>query len=131
MRISGIPVEEPFRIVGEQLDGAIKYDGHYYLLELKWTTEKADPKEIGHFYYKVEGKLQARGLFVSMSGFTDGAIATLPKGKDLRILLLDGQHLANVIYGMYRFQELLEHAIRQASLKGEIYCAHNLASPQV
>lgn len=130
MRISGIPVEEPFRIVGEQLDGAIKYDGHYYLLELKWTTEKADPKEIGHFYFKVEGKLQARGLFISMSGFTDGAIATLPKGKDLKILLLDGQHIASVIYGTYRFQELLEHAIRQASLKGEIYCGHNLASPE-
>lgn len=128
MQISGIPVEEPFRIAGEQLDGAIKYDGHYYLLELKWTADKSDPKEIGHFYFKVEGKMQARGLFVSMSGFTDGAIATLPKGKDLKILLLDGQHVANVIYGMYKFQELLEHAIRQASLKGEIYCAHNLGS---
>lgn len=126
MRLSGIPVEEPFRIVGEQLDGAIKYDGHYYLLELKWTEGKSDPKEIGHFFYKVEGKMQARGLFVSMSGFTEGAIATLPKGKDLKILLLDGNHFANVIYGMYKFQELLEHAIRQASLKGEIYCAHNL-----
>ena len=128
MRLSGVPVEEPFRIVGEQLDGAIKYDGHYYLLELKWTANKSDPKEIGHFFYKVEGKMQARGLFVSMSGFTDGAIVTLPKGKDLKILLLDGTHLANVIYGMYKFQELLEHAIRQASLKGEIYCAHNLAA---
>ena len=128
MRLSGIPVEEPFRIVGEQLDGAIKYDGHFYLLELKWTADKSDPKEIGHFFYKVEGKMQARGLFVSMSGFTDGAISTLPKGKDLKILLLDGNHLANVIYGMYKFQELLEHAIRQASLKGEIYCAHNLAA---
>ena len=128
MRLSAIPVEEPFRIVGEQLDGAVKYDGHYYLLELKWTADKSDPKEIGHFYYKVEGKMQARGLFISMSGFTDGAIATLPKGKDLKILLLDGNHLANVIYGMYRFQELLEHAIRQASLKGEIYCAHNFGA---
>jgi hypothetical protein len=128
MRISGIPVEEPFRIVGEQIDGAIKYDGHYYLLELKWTAEKSDPKEIGHFYFKVEGKMQARGLFVSMNGFTDGAISTLPKGKDLKILLLDGQHVSNVIYGMYKFQELLEHAIRQASLRGEIYCDHNLAS---
>jgi hypothetical protein len=126
MRISGIPVEEPFRIVGEQLDGAIKYDGHYYLLELKWTQEKSDPKEIGHFYFKVEGKMQARGLFVSMNGFTDGALATLPKGKNLKILLLDGQHVANVIHGLYKFQELLEHAICQASLKGEIYSAHNL-----
>lgn len=127
MRISGIPVEEPFRILGEQIDGAIKYDGHYYLLELKWTAEQSDPKEIGHFYFKVEGKMQARGLFISMNGFTNGTIATLPKGKDLKILLLDGQHIANVIYGMYRFQELLEHAIRQASLRGEIYCAHNLS----
>lgn len=128
MRISGIPVEEPFRIEGEQLDGAIKYDGHYYLVELKWIEEKTEPKEIGHFFYKVDGKLQSRGLFLAMNGFSDGAIATLPKGKELKVLLLDGNHLANVIYGLYKFQELLEHAIRQASLRGEIYCAHNLQS---
>lgn len=35
MKISGIPVEEPFKIVGEQIDGAIKYGGHFYLVELK------------------------------------------------------------------------------------------------
>ena len=35
MKANQIPVEVPFRIVGEQIDGAIKYDGHYYLLELK------------------------------------------------------------------------------------------------
>lgn len=128
MRISGVPVEEPFRIEGEQLDGAIKYDGHYYLIELKWTANKTEPKEIGHFFYKVDGKLQARGLFLAMNGFTDCAISTLPKGKELKVLLLDGNHLANVIYGLYKFQELLEHAIRQASLRGEIYCAHNLQS---
>lgn len=126
MRISGIPVEEPFRIEGEQLDGAIKYDGHYYLVELKWTADKADPKEIGHFFYKVSGKLQARGLFLAMNGFTSGAISTLPKGKELNVLLLDGNHFTNVIYGLYKFQELLEHAISQASLRGEIYCTHNL-----
>lgn len=35
MKVSAVPVEEPFRIIGEQIDGAIKYDGHYYLIELK------------------------------------------------------------------------------------------------
>lgn len=126
MRISGIPVEEPFRIVGEQIDGAIKYDGHFYLLELKWTAAKADPKEIGHFFFKVEGKFGARGLFLSMNGFTEGAIVSLPSGKGLNMLLLDGTHLANVIFGHYKFQELLEHSIRQATLKGKIYCTHQL-----
>ena len=126
MRISDIPMEEPFRIVGEALDGAIKYDGHYYLLELKWTSERCPPKEIGHFFYKVEGKLGARGLLLSMNGFSEGAIASLPTGRELKVLLLDGQHLANVIDGLYSFQELLEHAIRQGSVRGEIYCAHDL-----
>lgn len=126
MRFSGIPVEEPFRIAGEQLDGAIKFDGHYYLVELKWTAGKTDPKELAHFYLKVDGKFQARGVFLSMSGFTEGAISTLPRGKELKILLLDGTHFANVIYGIYKFQELLEHAVKQASLKGEIYCTHTL-----
>ncbi|SDW96605.1 restriction endonuclease [Nitrosomonas communis] len=111
MRISGLPVEESFKIEGEQFDGAIKYDGHYYLVELKWTTAKTEPKEIGHFFYKVGGELQARGLFIAMNGFSDGAISTLPKGRELKVMLLDGNHFANVIYGHYKFQELLEHAI--------------------
>jgi Restriction endonuclease len=128
MTASGVPVEAPFRLTGEQIDGAIKYDGHYYLIELKWTEAKADPKEIGHFYFKVEGKLDAKGIMISMNGFTEGVLDSLPKGKELRILLLDGNHLANVIFGQYTFQELLEHAISQASLKGELYCPHNIKS---
>jgi hypothetical protein len=46
MVVSSIPVEEPFRIEGEQIDGAIKYDGHYYLIEAKGTEAKTDPKEM-------------------------------------------------------------------------------------
>lgn len=126
MLISGTPVEEPFKIDGEQFDGAIKYDGNFYLIELKWTESKSDPKEISHFYYKVDGKMQARGIFISMNGFTPGVMSTLPKGKELKVLLMDGTHIANSIYGLYKFQELLEHAIKQASLKGDIYCSHNL-----
>lgn len=45
----------------------------------------------------------------------------------LMIILLDGVHLANVIYGIYTFQELLEHAIRQACLKGDIFCSHSIS----
>ena len=124
MEISEIPVEKAFLIQGEQIDCAIKYDGSYYLIELKWTAKKTDPKEIGHFFYKVEGKLEVRGIFLSINGYTEGALTTLPKGKKLRVILLDGNHLANVIYGQYTFKELLEHAIRHASLHGDIYSPH-------
>jgi hypothetical protein len=128
MLISQITAHEPFRIKGEQIDGGIKYDGHYYLIELKWTKEKADPKEIASFLYKVEGKLDARGIMISMNGYTNGVLESLPRGKELKILLLDGVHLTNVISGLYSFKELLEHAVSQASLKANLFCAYDLSA---
>jgi hypothetical protein len=126
MRISGIQVEEPFSNKGEQIDGAIKYDSNYYLIELKWLVDKLEPKHIGEFYFKVEGKMGARGIVIGMNGFTDGVLETLPKGKELKVMLFDGIHLANVIYGHYRFQELLDHAIKCASLNSKLYCPHKI-----
>jgi len=127
MLLSKIVAHEPFRIVGEQIDGGIKYDGHYYLIELKWTKDKVDPKEIASFYFKVEGKFDARGIMISMNGYTSGVIESLPRGKDLKVLLLDGVHLTNVISGLYLFNELLDHAVSQASLKANLYCSHDLS----
>jgi len=126
MKVSGIPVEQPFKIVGEQIDGAIKYDGHFYLVELKWIGKKCNQKEIASHYMKVEGKFETRGIFVAMNGFSEEVLSSLPKGKEIKVLLLDGVHLTSVIYGNYTFQELLEHAISQASVKGEIYCSHSI-----
>lgn len=126
MNISGIPVQEPFKIVGEQIDGGIKYDGHYYLIELKWTEARIGPKDIGSFYYKVDGKFDQRGIMISMGGYTDGVVEGLPRGKELKVLLLDGVHLSNVIFGLYAFQELLEHCISHAAYKCELYCPHSI-----
>jgi restriction endonuclease Mrr len=127
MRISGIQVEEPFRIAGEQFDGAIKYEGRYYLIELKWTTAKTEAGEPFKFYGKVLGKMDGRGIFISMSGFTSGVLESLPHGKDLKIFLLDGIHLTNVLTGSYTFRDLLDHAIKSMSLKGDVYCSHSLS----
>lgn len=96
------------------------------MIELKWTKSKAAHLEISSLYLKVEGKLEARGIFISMNGYSSEIIQSLPKGKNLKTLLLDGMHLSNVIFGNYTFQELLEHSLSQASLKGEIYCSPNL-----
>jgi hypothetical protein len=127
MKISGIPAEEPFSNMGEQLDGAIKFEGRYYMLELKWVAGKLESKHIGAFYFKVDGKMDSRGIVIAMNGFTDGVLATLPKGKEIKVILLDGNHLANVLYGQYTFKMLLEHAIKCASLNGELYCSHRLS----
>lgn len=126
MKVCGIPVEGSFKIVGEQIDGAIKYDSHYYLIELKWEKKKAAHHEIASLYLKVEGKMEARGIFISMEGYSTKITESLPRGKNVKVLLLDGNHLSNVIFGNYTIQELLDHAINEASLKATIYCSHNL-----
>ena len=126
MRFSGISVEEPFKIVGEQIDGAIKYDSHFYLVELKWEKKRAAHVDVSSLYMKVEGKMEARGIFISMEGYSKEIIESLPKGKNIKVLFLDGIHVSNVIFGIYTIQELLEHAINEASLKANIYCTHDL-----
>lgn len=128
MRLFNIEAHEPFKIVGEQIDGAIKYEGHYYLVELRWREEKADQQAIAGLYLKVEGKLEARGLFVSMNGYSDQVLQSLPRGKEIKVLLLDGQHLANVLSGTYSLPRLLNHAIAEASCKANIYCSHDLCA---
>jgi hypothetical protein len=126
MIVSGIPVENSFKITGEQIDGAIKYDSRYYLVELKWWKKKASQAEISSLYVKTEGKFEAKGIFIAMEGFSDEALKSLPHGKNLKILLLDGIHISRVIFGNYTFQELMEHSLSSASLKGKIYCSHDL-----
>lgn len=128
MEASGIPVERPFNTVGEQIDGAIKYEGRYYLIELKWTAAQSDPEQLRNFYVKLLGKPGGRGIFLSMSGFTKGALQSLPHGKEINMILLDGVHLSNVLFGHYTFSQLLDHAIKTVSLKGEIYCNQALGN---
>jgi hypothetical protein len=126
MMINNIPVQKSFKIEGEQVDGAIKYDSHYYLVELKWTENKISQAEIASLFLKVEGKLEARGIMISMNGYSKQVLNSLPRGKELKVILLDGLHLTNVIYGNYSFKELLEYAVEEATLRSNIYCEHNL-----
>ncbi len=124
MIVSGVYVEKSFKNEAEQVDGAIKHEGHYYLVELKWTEKKVDQAQIASLYFKIEGKMDARGVFISMNGYSKEVLAALPKGREIKVLLFDGGHLMNVLSGIYTFKELMDHALTQAALKGEIYCSH-------
>ncbi len=126
MRIYKIPVVESFRIEGEQIDGAIKIDGRYYLVEIKWVSKPVGTDDIGFFYYKVGGKPDKRGIFFAMNGYEDSVTSSTAHGRDLMILLFDGRHLTNAISGVYTMPDLLEYAIQQFSLKGVMYCSHSL-----
>ncbi|MDX2087843.1 MAG: restriction endonuclease [Kofleriaceae bacterium] len=80
---AGILVREAFIVKGnekegivEQIDGLIESDGHLVLVEMKWHREPIGQAEISPFLVKVYSRGDARGIFISASGYTDAAIAT-------------------------------------------------------
>ncbi len=111
-----------FRVVGEQIDGSLEFAGDVYLLEAKWTTTKINESELLVFRGKIEGKSQfTRGLFVSINGYTEEALAAITKGKSPNFVMLDGSHLYRVLEGNVRLDELLYRAVRHLAETGEPY----------
>src|SRR5699024_2877980 len=88
-----IEVTDPFKIVGEQIDGAIKYDGEFYIIEAKWHDKWSASNELYQFAAKVEGKMYGRGIFISINGFSNDSVQALTIGKALNTILIDGGDL--------------------------------------
>ena len=80
----GILVREAFTVKGrcgegviEQIDGLIEFDGHLYLVELKWWNTTLGTTDVSPHIVRVFGRGgQARGLFISYSEFTEPEITT-------------------------------------------------------
>lgn len=78
---SDILVREAFTIRGdeaqgivEQIDGVVEIDGHLYLVEMKWWTPPLGPGDVAQHQVRVFNRGQARGIFISASGYTPAAI---------------------------------------------------------
>jgi len=83
---------------GEQIDGAFKFDGWYYLVECKWTEKLTDIKQLDSLYGKVNrsGK-QTLGLFLSINGWSANVCSLLKQNHDKSIILMDGYDLRCVL----------------------------------
>ena len=85
-RAESLEVTEPFRVQGEQIDGAIKYDGEHYLIEAKWQDVLSVNESVYQFVSKIEGKMYGRVLFVSVQGFSDNVVKSIVRGKAMGII---------------------------------------------
>ncbi|WP_299990086.1 restriction endonuclease [uncultured Pontibacter sp.] len=110
-----------FNILGEQIDGAIKYDGEHYIIEAKWQEKVVASNALYQFAHKIEGKMYGRGIFISINGFSPESVNALTKGKSLKSILVDGADLILVVEGLYTFSEMLDRKIKAAQTMGNIY----------
>ncbi len=120
-RLSHLETTEAFRVVGEQVDGAVKFDGEHYLIEAKWQERSASNEPVYQFAGKVTGKLYGRGLFISVNGFSPEVIRSLVIGKEIQTLFVDGEDLILVLEGHLNMREMIDRKVKAAQTKGLIY----------
>jgi hypothetical protein len=130
-KLSGLEVTEPFRVVGEQIDGAVKYDGEHYVCEAKWHDRLSSNEPLYQFAGKVEGKMYGRGIFASVNGFSSDAVVALTRGKALRTVLVDGEDLMLVLEGALTFAQMLDTKVRAAQTAGHIFVHPLTGAPKV
>lgn len=120
-RLSKLEVTDSFRVVGEQIDGALKFDGEHYLVEAKWTDDAVAGDGVYQFSMKIEGKLYGRGLFISIKGFSDHVVRSIVTGKALRTVFIDGADLMMVIEERMSLMQMIDKKVKAAQTKGLIY----------
>ncbi len=111
-----------FRLVGEQIDGSLQFQGETYLVEAKWHNHRIGQQELLVFSGKVSGKAQwSRGLLISYSGFTQDGLDAFTRGKPTNIVCLDGLDLHYVFQNKLNLQVVLERKARRAAETNEAY----------
>lgn len=117
----GLQPKGPFRVVGEEIDGSFILDGETYLLEARWRKNKIDASALSSFSGKVERKSAwTRGLFVSMSGFSEDAIEAIGKGKPVAFILMSEDELLNVLKAETNLPHLLREKVRDLAERGQL-----------
>lgn len=109
---------------GEQIDGAFKFDGWYYLVECKWTCKLTDIRQLDSLYGKINrsGK-QTLGLFLSINGWSENVRPLMQQAPNKSIILMDGFDLRCVLDDTndVNLQELLSKKIEYLNLACEPY----------
>ena len=102
----------------EQIDGAFTFRTDDYILEARWQADPLQPKDLNDFRAKVDGKARnTLGLCMSISGFTDGAIAQHSRSQT-PLVLMDGTDLMPILEGRIALAEVLERKRRHAAETG-------------
>lgn len=120
----------PYMSGGRQIDGSVTIDGTTYLVELKFTNTQTGATDIDSFMAKVNSKADnTMGLLVSMSGYSQVAIAEASKPRT-PLLLLDASHVFLVLQGVWELDELVSRLRQHASQTSEAYLSANALSRQ-
>ncbi|WP_298915002.1 restriction endonuclease [uncultured Nostoc sp.] len=121
-------LRESFTITGEnsegiiqQIDGAIEVNNHLYLVEMKWWKEALSPKDVAQHMMRIFLRSDARGIFISESGYTEAAIIDIKKALSQKLIILFTlKELVLLLEGDDSFESLLRSKVEAVQLDGRL-----------
>ncbi|WP_233573937.1 restriction endonuclease [Amycolatopsis panacis] len=117
----GVQATANVRAAGE-IDVAFAIDGVRFVLEAKWEKARTDTGRIAKLEKRVRQRLSGTyGVFLSMSGYSQEALADIAHGDRLEVLLLDAGHWEAMLGGLVPPQELVNLVRDRASFQGAPY----------
>lgn len=119
--LEGLAPRQPFRVVGEQIDGSFDLDHETYLLEAKWEQHALPEQPLLVFRGKIEGKSSfTRGVLLAINGITPQAEAAITRGKQPNFFVMNGYELALVLAGQEELKSLLRRRQRLLAEEGRV-----------
>lgn len=117
--LHGLAPREPFRVVGEQIDGSFDLDHETYLVEAKWQRDPVSEAALLVFRGKIEGKsAYTRGVFMSLNGVTNEARQAITYGKQPTFFVVDGYDLSMILSDEVGLVEFLRQRRRLLAEEG-------------
>jgi len=118
-RAHGVLLREDFKrldqsgSVVEQIDGVIEFEGHIYLVEMKWLKEPVGVNDLAAHMIRLFARADARGIFISNSDFASTTIAecvthstqktmVLCTLREIVVLLMNKSDLARLLRNKVR-----------------------------
>jgi hypothetical protein len=120
-QLSDLKPRQPFRVVGEQIDGSFELEGQIYLLELKWEQNPLPEADLLVFRGKIEGKSTfTRGVFIALNGISDQARDAITRGKAPSFFVMDGYDLMMVLSEAVSLTHFLRQRVRLLAEEGRV-----------
>jgi hypothetical protein len=113
--------EEGARTSNEEIDIILHKDNSYYLIECKWEKKPIETKVIRDLFGKLSHRTEVKGIVVSMSGFTAGALEAAHDFRGQATLLLFGpEDIRSVFSFESTFTSLLEHKLKEFVIRRKV-----------
>ena len=106
-------VQDPGQGVVEQIDGVIELDGEIYLVEMKWLKDRVSVEDVSHHLVRLYSRSESRGIFISYTEYTTGALATCKESlTNLVVVLCTLQEIVLLLEQESSLAEFLKAKVR-------------------